>query len=98
MTWEDQVFAANVVVTHSMQETMALNFISWPTCVATKLSAIVKICKSKRLQEGYHFILMAMEVHDTRECDMDRFIKERAHFFHDRRPRGYLSFFLHLIS
>jgi hypothetical protein len=36
---------------------------------------------------------MAMEVHGTPERDMDRFIKECAHLFHDRRSKGHLSLF-----
>ncbi len=34
-----------------------------------------------------------MEVHGTPERDMDRFIKECAHLFHDRRSKGHLSLF-----
>jgi hypothetical protein len=30
----------------------------------------------KRFHEGHHFILMAMEVHNTPDRDMDCFIKE----------------------
>jgi hypothetical protein len=33
---------------------------------------------------------MAMEVHDTLGHDMDRFIKECACFFHNRRSKGHL--------
>jgi hypothetical protein len=33
---------------------------------------------------------MAMEVHNTPERDMDRFIKECACLFHNRRSRGHL--------
>jgi hypothetical protein len=34
---------------------------------------------------------MAMEVHDASEHDMDRFIRECACLFHNRRSRGHLS-------
>jgi hypothetical protein len=56
-----------------------------------KLSAIVKIFKYRGLHEGHHFISMVMEVHGAPECDMDRFIKECACLFHNRRSRGHLS-------
>jgi hypothetical protein len=45
MTREDQVFVTNVVVTNPTQETKASSVISRPTCVAVKLSAIVKTHK-----------------------------------------------------
>ncbi len=64
-----------------MQEMVALNVISRPTSAITKLSAIVKICKYKRFNEGHHFIPMAMKVHDTHGHDMDCFIKECAPLF-----------------
>jgi hypothetical protein len=56
-----------------------------------ELNAIVKICKYRRLYEGHHFVLMAMEVHDTPMHDMDSFIRECARLFHDRRLRDHLS-------
>jgi hypothetical protein len=34
---------------------------------------------------------MAMKVHGAFGCDMDRFFKECAYLFHDRRSRGHLS-------
>jgi hypothetical protein len=49
-----------------------------------KLNAIAKICKYRGFHEGQHFIPMAMEVHGTLMCDMDRFIKECVHLFHNR--------------
>jgi len=39
----------------------------------------------------YHFIPMTMEVHSAPMHDMDHFLKECAHLFHNRRSRGYLS-------
>jgi hypothetical protein len=76
-----------------MQETMASNVISRLASAAAKLSTIAKICKYRRLHEGHHFIPMAMEVHNAFKHDMDHFIKEHAHLFHDRQSRGHLSLF-----
>jgi hypothetical protein len=39
---------------------------------------------------GHHFILMSMAVHDALRCNMDCFIREFAHFFHDRQLGGHL--------
>jgi len=58
-----------------------------------ELNAIVKIHKYRGLHEGHHFILMAMEVHDAFERDMDCFTKECAHLSHDKQLRGHLSLF-----
>jgi hypothetical protein len=91
MSQEDQVFVANVVVTYLMQKKVALNVITQPTSVVAELNAIVKIHKYRGLHEGHHFILMAVEVHDTLGCDMDCFIKKCACHFHDKRLRGRLS-------
>jgi hypothetical protein len=60
------------------------NVISQPVGRVAKLSAIVKICKYKRLHEGHHFIPMAMEVHGTSGRDMDHSFEECAHVFHYR--------------
>jgi hypothetical protein len=68
----------------------SLNVINRSTSAIVKLSVIVKIHKYRRLHEGHHFILIAMEVHNTFEHDMDHFIKECAYVFHDRRSRGHL--------
>jgi hypothetical protein len=65
-----------------------------PTCVATELSAIAQIHKYKGFHEGHHFIPMAMEVHNTSRHDMDRFIKECAHLFHER---SFILVYLHSI-
>ncbi len=65
MIREDQVFVANVMIIDLMQETVVMSVISQLACVVVKLSAIVKICKYKELHKGHHFILMAMEVHNT---------------------------------
>jgi hypothetical protein len=56
-----------------------------------ELNAIVKIHKYKRFHEGHHFIMMAMEMHDTPRWDMNHFIKECACFFHHRQQEGHLS-------
>jgi hypothetical protein len=42
--------------------------------VIAKLNAITKIHKYEELHEGHHFIMMAMEVHNTPRHDMDNFI------------------------
>jgi hypothetical protein len=88
-----QIFVTNVVVTNLTREIMALNVISQPTSAIAKLSVIVKIRKYKGFHEGHHFILLAMEVHNTHGCDMDRFIKECVRLFHNRQSRGYLSLY-----
>jgi len=75
---------------------MVMNIINWPTSVVVKLNTIVKICKYKRFHKGHHFILMAMEVHDALGRNMDRFIKECDHFFHDRQLRGHLFFYFYI--
>ncbi len=67
-----------------MWEMMASNVISQLAGAIAKINVIAKICKYIRLHEGQHFIPMAMEVHDPPKHDMDHFIKECAHFFHDR--------------
>jgi hypothetical protein len=70
---------------------MASNVISQPSSAVAKLNAIAQIRKYKRLHEGHHFILMAMEVHDTPMCDMYCFIKECVCLLHNRRLGGHLS-------
>jgi hypothetical protein len=67
------------------------NVINQPIGAVVKLNTIVKIRNYKRLHEGHHFIPMAMEVHDTRKYDMDRFIKECAHLFHNKQSKDNLS-------
>jgi hypothetical protein len=91
MTRKDQVYVADVVVINSTQKMMALNVISWLVGVVAELSAIPKIRKYRRVHEGHHFILMAMQVHDPLGHDMDRFIRECTHLFHDRWLGGHLS-------
>ncbi len=56
-----------------------------------ELNTIVKIRKYREFHEGHHFTPMAMEVHGTPRCDMDRFIKECARLFHDKQLGGHLS-------
>jgi len=67
-----------------------MSVISQPVDVVVELNTIVKIRKYRELHEGHHFIPMAMEVHGTPRCDMDRLIKECAHLFHDRQSGGHL--------
>jgi hypothetical protein len=58
-----------------------------------KFHAIVKIHKYIRFHEGHHFILMAMEVHNAPRHDMDCFIRECAHLFHDKQLEDHLSLY-----
>jgi len=74
-----------------MWEIVASSVINRPTNATTKLTAIAKIPKYKRFQEGQLFISMAMEVHGAPNYDMDPFIKECAYFFNDKQWRGHLS-------
>ncbi len=92
MIHEDQVFVVDVVVMDLMQKTVALSVISQPWYATMEFNAIAKIHKYRGLHEWDHFILMALEVHNTFKHDMNRFIKECAHLFHDRQSRGHLSF------
>jgi hypothetical protein len=91
MIQEDQVFVVDVVVTNPTQEMVVLNVISRPPGVIAKFRVIAKIHKYRGLHEGHHFIPMAMEVHGTPEHDMDHFIKDYAHLFHDKQLGGHLS-------
>jgi hypothetical protein len=84
MTHEDQVFIVDVVVTDLTQKMVVTNVINWPKGVAMEFNAIAKIHKYRGPHEGHQFILMAMEVFNTHGHDMDHFIKECVHIFHDR--------------
>jgi hypothetical protein len=92
MTRKDQVFVVDVVDTDSMQEMVVSSVISQLASATMELSALAKIRKYRGFHEGHHFILMAMEVHSAPKCNMDRFIKECAHLFHNKQSRGHLSF------
>ncbi len=63
---------------------MASSVISQPIGVVMELSTIAKIHKYRRFHDERHFILMAMEVHGALGHDMDHFIRECAHVFHDK--------------
>jgi hypothetical protein len=63
---------------------VALSVINQQADGTMKLNAITKIHKYRGLHEDHHFISMAMEVHDALEHDMNYFIKECVHLFHDR--------------
>jgi len=91
MIQEDQVFIVDVLVIDLMQDIVVSNVINWLIGVVVELNTISKIHKYKRLHEGHHFIPMAMDVHGTCVRDMDHFIKDCVHFFHDRQSRGHLS-------
>ncbi len=87
-----------------MRKTMASSVIIRLIGVPTKLNVVAKIRKYRRLHKGHHFIPMAMEVHSALEYDMDHFIKDYAHLFHDKQSRGHLSlsfciqFFKHCVN
>jgi hypothetical protein len=85
------MFIVNVVFINPTWEMVVSNVINRPVDVATELNAIAKIYKYKRFHEGHHFILMAMEVHNTSQFDMDCFIRECVHLFHNRRLEGHSS-------
>jgi hypothetical protein len=85
MTREDQVFVANVMVTNLTQEMMAMNVISRSTNVVAEFNTITKIHKYRGLHEGHYFIPMTMEVHGAHGHDMNHFIRECAHLFHNRQ-------------
>ncbi len=73
-----------MVVTNLMREMVASNVITRSTSAIVKLNAIAKIRKYRGLHEGHHFIIMTMEVHNAPGHDMDHFIRECAHLFHNR--------------
>jgi hypothetical protein len=52
--------------------------------VDVKFNAIAKFRKYKKFYDKHHFILTAMKMHNTPECDMDHFIKECVRLFCDR--------------
>jgi len=91
MTYEDQIFVTNVVVTNPTHETVVMSVISQLVGAIAKVNNITKICKYRRIHEGHHFILMAMEVHGTLRHDMDHFNRDCARLFHNRQSRGHLS-------
>jgi hypothetical protein len=94
MTQKDQVLVVDVVVAiDPTQDTMASSLISQPACAIAKLSTIINIHKYKRFHERYHFISMAMEVHNTPRCDLDRFMRECAHFFDNKWSKSHLCLF-----
>ncbi len=70
-------------------EMVVTNVINRLTSATIELNTIAKIRKYRGLHEGHHFILMAMEVHNTLGHDMDHFIKECACLFHDKRSKGH---------
>jgi len=72
------------VVTDPTPETVVSNVITRQVGVTIELNTIIKIRKYRRLHKGHHFIPMAMEMQGTHGRDMDCFIKECAHLFHDR--------------
>ncbi len=86
-------FVVNVMDINLTQKTTITNVIS----VVVKPSVIVKICKYKRFHEGHHFIPMAIKVCIAFKHNMDNFIKECVHLFHNRQLRSFIFVFLHSI-
>jgi len=80
-----------VVVTNPTRKTVATNVINCPKGVTMEFNTIINIHKYRGLHEGHQFILMAMEVYNAPGCDMDRFIKECVHLFHNKQLKGHLS-------
>jgi hypothetical protein len=76
MIREDQVFVVDVVVINLTRKTMVTNVVNQPIGVVVELNTIIKIHKYGRFHEGHHFIPMAMKVHNSPRCDVDRFIRE----------------------
>jgi hypothetical protein len=72
---------------------VATNGINQRAHAIAELNTIVKICESRRIHEGHHFISMAMEVHGTPGHDMDHFIKESACLFYNKQSRYHLSLY-----
>jgi len=79
------------MVTNLTRETMASSVIGWPVGAIAKLNAIAKIYKYRGFNEGHHFILMTMEVHDAPGHDVNCFIRECAFIFPNRQLKGHLS-------
>ncbi len=73
-----------------------MNVINQPIGATIKFNAIAKINKYGRLCEGHQFIPLAMEVHGAPKHDMDHFIEECAHLFHDRQSKGHLFLFFYI--
>ncbi len=97
MIHEDQVFVANVVVIDLTWEIVVTNVINQPLGAVVKISAIVKIRKYRRFNEGHHFIPMAMEVHNASGHDMTCFIRKYIHFSRQMIWRSFILIFLHSI-
>jgi hypothetical protein len=91
MTRKDHIVVANVMVIDLRQETMALSVINQLVGAVAELDTIAKIYKYKGFHEGHHFILIAIEVHNSFGHDMDCFIRECTCFFHDGQSGGHSS-------
>jgi hypothetical protein len=81
----------DVMVIDLTWELKATNVINQLIGIVVEFNTITKIHKYRRFHEGHHFIPMAMEVHGAPERDMDCFIRECIHLFHNRQSRGHLS-------
>jgi hypothetical protein len=65
MIRENHVFVIDMVVIDPTWEMVATSVISWSIGASMELNAIANICKCKKFHEGHHFILMAIEMHNT---------------------------------
>jgi hypothetical protein len=54
------------------------------------LAPLLIFASIEGFKRGTTFILMAMEVHNAPRHDMDRFIKECVHLFHNSQSEGHL--------
>jgi hypothetical protein len=70
---------------------MITSVISQPIGAIVKLNTIRKIHKYRGFHERHHFILMALEMHEVPERDMDHFIKECVDLFHNKQSKIHLS-------
>jgi hypothetical protein len=75
---------------------MTSSAITQPIGAAMELNIIIKIHKYTGFCEGHHFILMAMDMHDALEHDIDHFIKDCARFFHNRQSMVIYPYFFTL--
>jgi hypothetical protein len=87
------VHVVNVVIIDPTWKIMFLNVISWLSSATLELSAVAKIRKYRKLQEGHYFILMAMEVHVVLGHDMDCSIRKCVCLSHNKRLKGHCSLF-----
>ncbi len=62
------------------------------------LGPLLRSANIESFSKGTIFILMAKEVHGAPGHDMDCFIKECIHIFHNKQSKGHLSLFFCIFS